>query len=284
MISSIEISGFRGIREGKLEALSPLTVLVGPNGCGKSSVLDAMLIGASPMPAVAVYQVVRRHRGVVERGRWLFWQREGMPREAKCTVRTEKQTERTSVLKLLKEPSSPGESLEESAIQCATTWRGATNGNDARNVTHLSPTGDNVQAWPVPALDGVSNIGLVEVDGSGGQQSLHDLFLKSTRSGQSESTKALIAELVPGLKNVEILTEAGKPILYLVFESGAVPVALSGDGVHAAVRVASNSPPCQTAWRCSKSQRFISIPGDASDDPCDPGGGPTRHPGRSDHP
>ena len=49
VIQSIEIKGFRGIREGSLTDLTPLVVLVGPNGSGKSTVLEAMLIGASPL-------------------------------------------------------------------------------------------------------------------------------------------------------------------------------------------------------------------------------------------
>ncbi len=47
MINSIEIKNFRGINDGKLEKLTPLTILVGANGCGKSTVLQSLLLGAS---------------------------------------------------------------------------------------------------------------------------------------------------------------------------------------------------------------------------------------------
>lgn len=40
MIKSIAITRFRGIVQGALGSLTPLVVLVDPNGCGKSSVLD----------------------------------------------------------------------------------------------------------------------------------------------------------------------------------------------------------------------------------------------------
>ena len=76
VISSIEITRFRGIREGKLEDLTPLVVLVGPNGCGKSSVLDALLIAANPVPGEAVVRTVRRHQGVEQGPAWLFWRAE----------------------------------------------------------------------------------------------------------------------------------------------------------------------------------------------------------------
>ncbi len=48
MIRSVEIKGLRGIQEGKLDDFTPLVILVGTNGSGKSTVLDAMLIGANP--------------------------------------------------------------------------------------------------------------------------------------------------------------------------------------------------------------------------------------------
>ncbi len=41
MIVSLEIKGLRGIREGRIEGLRALTIFVGPNGCGKSTVLEA---------------------------------------------------------------------------------------------------------------------------------------------------------------------------------------------------------------------------------------------------
>ena len=73
MISSVEISRFRGIREGKLEDLSPLVVLAGPNGCGKSSALDALLIAGSRPIKDGIVQAVRRHEGVRYGAKWLFW-------------------------------------------------------------------------------------------------------------------------------------------------------------------------------------------------------------------
>jgi hypothetical protein len=54
VIRTVEIKGLRGICEGKLTDLSPLVVLVGPNGSGKSTVIEGVLIAASPLPTEAV--------------------------------------------------------------------------------------------------------------------------------------------------------------------------------------------------------------------------------------
>jgi len=40
MIESVEIESFRGIRRGALKDLGALTSLTGPNGCGKSTIVD----------------------------------------------------------------------------------------------------------------------------------------------------------------------------------------------------------------------------------------------------
>ena len=76
MIRSIEIKGIRGIREEKLDEFAPLTVLVGPNGFGKSTVLDALLIGASPDRKETVAGAVNRRPGNHNPGRWLLWRGE----------------------------------------------------------------------------------------------------------------------------------------------------------------------------------------------------------------
>src|SRR5215813_2248125 len=71
MIRSIEIKNLRGIQDGKLEDLTTLTILVGPNGCGKSTILDALLIGASPTPGSAIVHVASKRTS--REARWLFW-------------------------------------------------------------------------------------------------------------------------------------------------------------------------------------------------------------------
>ena len=233
MISSIEITRFRGIREGKLEDLTPLVVLVGPNGCGKSSVLDALLISANPAPEAAVARTVERHAGVEEGWRWLYWRGEtekppmilarngegfrrecrldwqrispmrGIDREVRCNV----------------ELNAP-ETEEGDESDAAFSYR------------------DAMAHDRCPPLADVPHISLLDTRAERAQTKLHELYSASVRRGRREQVKSVAAQVVPGLVDFEILTEGNTPILYLIYEDRAIPAALAGDGIHALVRAA----------------------------------------------
>jgi len=51
MITKLEIKNFRGIEEGNIE-LAPLTILVGPNNSGKSTILEALFLLPNPLRQV----------------------------------------------------------------------------------------------------------------------------------------------------------------------------------------------------------------------------------------
>lgn len=68
MIQSISIENYRGIRKGELLDLPRIAILTGPNGCGKSSVLEAVQIGSV---GDASSGVARRDE-IPNQFRWLF--------------------------------------------------------------------------------------------------------------------------------------------------------------------------------------------------------------------
>ena len=72
MIRSLEIENFRGIQSGKLENLTPLTILVGPNSSGKSTVLDALFLSASPSAGDALVKLMDRRK--FRESQWLIYQ------------------------------------------------------------------------------------------------------------------------------------------------------------------------------------------------------------------
>jgi predicted ATPase len=61
---------------------------------------------------------------------------------------------------------------------------------------------------------------------------LHRLFTEAVRLGRRDEARNIVTDLIPHAKNLEILTEADKPIVHVVFDDHSVPVALAGDGVY----------------------------------------------------
>jgi len=60
MIESVKIKNFRGIREGEID-LAPLTILLGANNSGKSTILEALFLAPNPFRRVPY-----RHYSAVE--------------------------------------------------------------------------------------------------------------------------------------------------------------------------------------------------------------------------
>ncbi|MCX6382733.1 MAG: AAA family ATPase, partial [Armatimonadetes bacterium] len=87
MITSVKIERLRGIKEGELNNLTPLTVLVGGNGSGKSTVLEALYIGANGSPYDAICYVLKRRIGLPNGIPWIMWKR-GFEGETKIRLFT----------------------------------------------------------------------------------------------------------------------------------------------------------------------------------------------------
>lgn len=72
MIKTISIDGLRGISGAVVPNCRPITVLIGANGSGKSTVLDALAIAAYPAPCTGLMLAASRRRNVPDGARWLF--------------------------------------------------------------------------------------------------------------------------------------------------------------------------------------------------------------------
>jgi hypothetical protein len=234
VITSVSIKNLRGIRDGTLEGLTSLTVLVGPNSSGKSTILDALLIGASPSTANAVGAAVRRREGVRRGARWLFW-RGGDQCGVSVAVRTDAGVRRRCELSI--EQATPAETVlvcksqtfndaggEPSAL---VEWAQFQPGNafNARNPTHT--------AGPLP---GVSEIRLVEPHGGPLSTPMSDLYSRAVQRGRRADVKDLVAAIVPGVQAIEILTDEGEPVVHMSFADHSVPVGLLGDGIQSLLR------------------------------------------------
>jgi predicted ATPase len=225
VIRSIEIKGLRGIREGQLADLTPLVVLVGPNGSGKSTILEGLLIGASPASNEAIARAVQRHRGVNQGARWLFWK--GGEAESLRIVVTSERARRTCEL-----VRSRAQSQQQTVIKFLLE-------GGERMEMRFAP--GNVSDWggaPAGVFDRIQDVRLVEVHTTDLQLPLHQLFTKTVEQGRREQARAIITDLLPKFTNIEILTEGDTPILELVFQDRSVPAVLCGDGIQSLLRLA----------------------------------------------
>jgi hypothetical protein len=246
VIESVEIKNLRGIREGALEKLTPLTVLVGPNSSGKSTVLDALLIGASNSPGDAVGRAVSRRTTRDADARWLLW-RQGVDGATTLKVRTEQaHVLRPSTLSWSSEV--PGElmvrlrergaeppfsciEIEFSHLGLAASARTAF---AADNSYVFSQVPESVPG----ELRVEPKVSFLDMRGVGLGTPLVRLYSESAIQGRREDVRELLGAIVPGLRNIEILVNHRlEPVLHLVFADKSVPVELAGDGIRTVLRL-----------------------------------------------
>ncbi len=232
MITTVGIEHLRGIREGCLQGLGPLTVLAGQNGCGKSTVLDALLLVAHEAPGEAVGQVGVRRRGTPWPARWVFW-KGGHAGPAVVRGRADDGVERSLRLEwspAYRQPEEEPEQRRQHDHYGAIRWWLPAEDGKEHSATLFYPQGYVSQdAGPVegaiaPAvrlLDG----GLDTPSGP-----LHALLSRADELGTLDAVRDLLVAAVPDLLEPAIRAEADKPLLYLRFPHGALPVAMAGDG------------------------------------------------------
>lgn len=238
MISSITIQNLRGIGAGTVAPLTPLTILIGPNGCGKSTVLDALLIGAG-MDGAAIGQAVARHPMTRNGARWLVG---ASNRTAEIEIEDPQGQRHYRCVIERRRPDKGRGALTEglpgppaAAIRC--TWAGDSTDRRMSFTTftaenHYASVGSAARAQGLP-------FGEVRLVDSGLPVPLNDAYSETVRQGRKREVMALLQSLVPDVENVEILTEDdGTPTLYITKATGSLPVGLAGDGVQSFLQLA----------------------------------------------
>jgi uncharacterized protein len=227
VIERVEIKNFRGIREGKIEGLTPLTIFVGPNGSGKSTVLEAIAIGGARNPSQALLQVMGR-RNTPAPWRWLF-PSGSADTESRVTahgsgnrvrdvrLHCEIDSDDAKVL-VLGNSVSPGRSVPIEGVVSHSLSNG---------LRSASGSAINDQ-FPETILVGAIDFEVETVE----------LFSETVKSGRKDDLSQLIRDLMPRVQEIQILTERLVPVLHLVYPDGSVPLALSGDGTFVLLRMA----------------------------------------------
>jgi hypothetical protein len=227
LITEIELSHIRGIREGRLAGLSPLSVLVGRNGCGKSTVLDALEIGASRAPVEALEDSLRR-RGADDLHLRPEWFLHSKRTQAESSVAIGGVEGRRTLRFVLE---SEGLALfDDPPLGSGQVARrlGVVQGDRANSrrgwsaSPHVPP-----QPTEVRFVD--------QRTGQTRRQTATQLYSAARLAGRKKVVLEMLRALVPTAEDIEILTLNDIPTLHVSYATGAVPLSLAGDGVRNAV-------------------------------------------------
>ncbi len=239
MITSVQVKNLRGIREGNLEVLSRLTVLVGRNGSGKSSLLEASLIAASPFPALVAGHVVQS-RQQYNGARWLIHGgggRDRPPAQLVAAISGGVRIERELFW---------NNHLAVDVMSRALANRGASRPYSAFRIHRRHPPLEDFSIAGIAADNQFESHDAEGNDPKGlpfslvrphSTHALHDLFSKALEQGRKREVLEHAKALVPELVDLDILTQDGVPWLALDLPGGPVPATLAGDGVMAALRI-----------------------------------------------
>ncbi len=234
-VTRIEIERLRGIRHGVLDGLAPLTVLVGQNGSGKSTVLDALLLGAGAGGAADLRRVVERRRHIRVAAPWLLW-RSGREGAARVHTAPSSGDGRELSVALIERSGGPSLSVHWTIGPAAPADAPPTFVDDSQSFVYRPGERDLLGRAPPPLPDTLGDVQLIE-PAMGGD--LHLLLTAATRSGGRRAIEKLLSGVVDGLLAVQMLVDsAGEPEVHFEFEWGSVPIAVAGDGLHALARLA----------------------------------------------
>ncbi len=242
MISSVEIKGLRGIKQGKLDNLTPLVVLVGPNNAGKSTILEALLIGSNTDISEAIVVAVNRKNGLSEKARWLVASKAS---ECVVSVKNDRGDSRTVTLQASREAEN-----KQTRITGTVTTRIEKQRGSVESGVSVVPQNTKMAINPISFNDGavgyaqttssfrgIPEVHLVDVEMVAGLSPLHELYTRVVEQGRRKEARELLSHLVQGVDDILILTEGDRPLLYLDYGDSSVPVALAGEGIQSLLRI-----------------------------------------------
>lgn len=239
MITHLKIDGLRGILHAEVNDMTPLVIFVGPNGCGKSTFLDALMIGVSDKPVNAIKQILDR-QPTRHRGEWLVhrkqnsgpafihavWQSGGG--EAPCqrkTLISPREVNQTWVVSLQTEedllrPDVPGQpplahtsyvtEYKDGTFDAGTDW------------THFP-------ALPVKLLD-------MSLPDKG--RLAHQFDTAGKYGRRREVDRTMHEVFGDHFVSCQLGFQGPDTVVKLEFDDGTIPAALSGEGMYALVRMA----------------------------------------------
>ena len=245
LVEEIKIKNFRGIREGTVSAFAPLSILVGPNNSGKSTVLEALWVHAGCGRVLRVVEVLKRRAWLgLPALRYLFFDES---REAAFEAASGNAVD----LRLAGKSNLSWPAVLSKDLLPLLADEGL--GRPVEELRLRShPLASNVRATHVAinsqgktsdvVLDGPSepapNTILLDVRAITEQGTLEEAYSASGKARFETELVELVAPLRPGLEDLRILKDGDLYNLHILDRQGSSPVYFAGDGFKRLVHVA----------------------------------------------
>lgn len=254
MIKKLTISNFRGIRSGEIDQLGPLTILVGRNGQGKSTILEACHLLASAPDVRALHRVIMRrgwyglasldflvpvhHNKQVDRQMPQFsvngWI-EG-PDAAQNEIRAHGTINYTLNQSLAEAADKQG--ISQDMAEISLKLRGHRSGETAAMIgTDGRMSIPTIKGGTEPSVDSVA---FLDLESFSKPEGIRENVSTSTVGGWLEDALRYIKQVVPGLKDLRLVELHHQIIPMLYFGSGkpSLPFHVAGDGVRRIIELA----------------------------------------------
>lgn len=239
-LSSIRIERFRGIRNGFAE-FAPLTVLVGPNGSGKSTVLDALRLASGQNAAEGLGSILGRRPGAWREAAWLLPSGQPVATDGRLLLRYSLNGGPPQEFDLKFERfeangKAPGGKVPAASYRLEGPEPTFPTGRYYRELS-VGTEGETRSVcldWRVPLPRVALLLPLHR------QVSLPDAWSQVRADGRLAELHDLVAPLLGrDFRGIEVSSEAGRPVLHIVYTGRAVPLSIAGDGVATLIGLAT---------------------------------------------
>jgi len=247
MISGIQIRAFRGVRQGQVDKLSPLSILVGPNNSGKSTCLEAIAcVGLGSDGANIAGLLLRRggpplgalQHAMASDASQTELAVQGQQGEKPMTWKAVLTSHRAGYSEALEHAIREG--LKEPLTRLAVSWQYDPGGKgmcvihmdrDGNRSTNMIEHGGNAKSYPIRWVDvnAVREVGALE-----------NAYSELERAGQVDSVIHALRGSLAGLTDLRILKADQDFVLHAVMQDPPpIPVYATGDGFKRFLEVAA---------------------------------------------